>query len=33
MYVCTIYKYIFIYAPPWGMSTLAKEFSAAARVM
>ena len=22
-----------IYAPPWGLSTLAKEFSAAARIM
>ena len=23
----------YIYAPPWGLSTLAKEFSAAARIM
>ena len=24
---------IIIYAPPWGLSSLAKEFSAAARIM
>ena len=31
----TIYIYIciYIYAPPWGLSTLAKELSAAASVM
>ena len=38
MYKCTIpiyiYIYIYIYTdPPWGLSTLAKEFSAAARIM
>ena len=25
--------YIYIYAPPWALSTLVKEFSAAARIM
>ena len=25
--------YIYLYAPPWGLSTLAKELSAAASVM
>ena len=28
-----LYIYIYIYAPPRGFSTLAKEFSAAARIM
>ena len=27
------YKKIRLYAPPWGLSTLAKEFTAAARTM
>ena len=27
------YTYIYIYTPPWRLSTLAKEFSAAARIM
>ena len=28
-----IYIYIYTYVPPWGLSTLVKEFSAAARIM
>ena len=33
MYVSCIYMYIYIYAPPWGLSTLVKEFSDVARIM
>ena len=28
-----VYIYIYIYAPPWGLSTLVKELSAAGSVM
>ena len=30
--VC-VYVSDFVYAPPWGLSTLAKEFSVAARIL
>ena len=32
-YTLRLIRWLYIYAPPWGLSTLAKELSAAARIM